>query len=34
MVSALEEYQGENRLKHKIVKLFPIDLSEENKILL
>ena len=34
LISALEEYQGEKRLKHKIVKLIPIDYPEENKILL
>ena len=34
MVSSLEEYDGKSTLKHKIVKLLPLDYGEESKRLL
>ena len=34
LVSGLEEYNGDSRVKHKIIKIIPINYEEENKALL
>ena len=34
IVSAYEEYNGDQRIKHKLIKMLPIKYEEENKILL